>query len=186
MFNEYSDIKGVCDILFEVRKEIESDREAIYFLHLDAFDGKFESELVDKIRASKNFIPELSRVAIIESRVIGHILLSAIIIKRDGEETPALALAPVAVLPEFQNRGIGSALIKDALDNARRLKHRIVIVIGHPPYYPRFGFVKATKAGLSAPFDVPDEAFMVAELVPGALKGVSGMVQYPPEFDEDQ
>ena len=172
--------------MFEIRPEIESDHEAIYSLHLSAFDGRFESELVDKIRASDNFIPELSRVAINNSNVVGHILLSTIAIKKGGEETPALALAPVAVLPEFQNRGIGSALVKDALDEARRLKHQIVVVIGHPPYYPRFGFVTAKKAGLSAPFDVPDEAFMVCELAPDALKGVSGMVQYPPEFDEDQ
>ncbi len=170
----------------KIRPETESDREAIYALHLSAFDGRFESELVNKIRAGENFIPELSRVTINDNNVVGHILLSTIVIKKDEKEIPALALAPVGVLPEFQNRGIGSALTKNALDEARRLKHRIVVVIGHPPYYPRFGFVSATKAGLSAPFDIPDEAFMVCELAPDALKGISGMVQYPQEFDEDQ
>jgi putative acetyltransferase len=170
----------------KIRPETESDREAIYALHLSAFNGRFESELVNKIRVGDNFISELSRVAINDNNVVGHILLSTIVIKKDEKEIQALALAPVGVLPEFQNRGIGSALIKDAIDEARRLKHQIVVVVGHPPYYPRFDFVSATKAGLSAPFDVPEEAFMVAELAPDALKGVSGMVQYPPEFDEDQ
>jgi len=98
--------------LFKVRPEEESDRETIYDLHFRAFGGRFESELVNKIRAGKNYIPELSLVSVSEKKIVRHILLNRIIIKRDGEEIPTLSLAPVAVLPEFQNRGIGSALEK--------------------------------------------------------------------------
>jgi putative acetyltransferase len=96
---------------------------------------------------------------------------------------PALALAPMAVHPEFQNQGIGSRLVMEGLERYRSLGHRIVVVLGHPKYYPRFGFTSARAKGLEAPFPVPDEAFMVAELVPGGLDTVSGMTVYPAPFE---
>ena len=96
---------------------------------------------------------------------------------------PALALAPMAVHPEFQSQGIGSRLVREGLERCRNLGHRIVVVVGHPEFYPRFGFTPARAKGLEAPFPVPDEAFMVTELVPGALDGVSGMIVYPAPFE---
>lgn len=100
-----------------------------------------------------------------------------------GAGCPALALAPMAVRPEFQRRGIGSALVRAGLDSARSLGHRVVIVLGHPRYYPRFGFRPARPLGIDPPFPCRDEVFMALELVPGALVGVRGTVRYPPAFD---
>jgi putative acetyltransferase len=90
----------------------------------------------------------------------------------------------MAVHPEFQNRGIGSELVRQGLERCRKLGYKVVIVVGHPTYYPRFGFISARAKGLETPFPVPDEAFMVIELTPGALNGISGMIIYPPAFEE--
>ena len=104
-------------------------------------------------------------------------------VRTERGAVPAVALAPMAVHPEFQNQGIGSKLVREGLEQCRKLGHKIVIVVGHPNYYPRFGFASARAKGLEAPFPVPDEAFMVKELEGGALDGTVGMVEYPPEFD---
>jgi putative acetyltransferase len=127
--------------------------------------------------------PNLSLVAIEDDRLVGHILFSEIAIATSQGEITALALAPLAVLPQFQNRGIGSQLVREGLKQCQFLGYRIVIVLGHPNFYTRFGFAPAINKGLRSPFPVPDEAFMVLELVPGALTGISGMVQYSSPFD---
>ena len=90
----------------------------------------------------------------------------------------------MAVRPEFQNQGIGSELVRQGLNECQRLGHKVVVVVGHPRYYPRFGFSSARAKGLEAPFQVSDEAFMAFELIPGILEGMSGMVKYPPAFEE--
>ncbi len=100
------------------------------------------------------------------------------------ESFPALALAPLAVLPEFQRRGIGFQLVKKGLEECRNQGHSIVTVLGHPEYYPRFGFKLAAECGIESPFEVPLEAFMVIELVSGALDGVNGVLKYSKAFDE--
>ena len=105
-------------------------------------------------------------------------------IETQRDPVSALALAPMAVRPEFQRQGIGSELVRRGLEACKVASHRIIIVVGHPGYYPRFGFTPARAKGLEAPFQVSDEAFMVAALVPGALDGISGMVRYPPVFNE--
>lgn len=89
----------------------------------------------------------------------------------------------MAVLPECQRQGIGSLLVREGLRECQRIGHEIVVVLGHPEYYPRFGFVPASSKGLRSEYDVPDEVFMVAELTPGALKGRTGLVKYHPEFN---
>ncbi len=94
----------------------------------------------------------------------------------------ALALAPVAILPSYQNQGIGTILIEKGLNESRKQGHQIVTVLGHPEYYPRFGFVMASSKGIEAPFSWSDEAFMILILQEGALNGVKGVVSYPPEF----
>lgn len=90
----------------------------------------------------------------------------------------------MAVLPEYQKQGIGSRLVRDGLKECQRLNQNIVVVLGHPGYYPRFGFIPASKKGLRCEYQAPDEAFMVAELIPGALGGRQGLVKYRPEFND--
>lgn len=167
-----------------IRPEMPEDYSAIHEVNALAFGREQEARLVDTIRQSPGFTPELSLVAVDAGRVVGHVLFSPIRIETASGDVPVLSLAPVAVRPEAQNRGIGSQLIQQGLDECRRLGHAIVVLIGHPNYYPRFGFSPARAMGLEAPFPIPDEAFMALELVPGALAGVTGLVRYPPAFDD--
>jgi len=164
-----------------IRREKEEDFKDIYEINKQAFKQKDESELIERIRISKNFVPELSLVAEEDGKIIGHILFSKIKIIGE-EEYESLALAPMAVLPELQKQGIGGKLIKEGLNKARELGFNSVIVSGHKDYYPRFGFERASKWNIKCPFQVPDEAFMATELNAGALANKSGIVEYPEEF----
>lgn len=168
---------------FFIRAELPDDAPAIFELHLQAFAQDGESRLVDALREDGNINPELSLVAVHGDRIIGHILFCPIAIVSGTVETAALALAPLGVHQDYQCMGIGAALIEEGLEEARRLGHRIVIVVGHPGYYPRFGFTAASDAQITAPFPCPDEAFMALPLKPGALDGIGGMVRYPVAFD---
>ncbi|MTI84341.1 MAG: N-acetyltransferase [Firmicutes bacterium] len=165
-----------------IRPECSVEYPAVYNVNLKAFNKYIEPNLVEAIRKSDNYIPELSLVAVINKAVVGHIMFSFLTIETDNGRIPVLGLAPVAVLPEHQNRGIGSALIEHGLKECKKLGFKIVILVGHPNYYPRFGFVPAGSKGLKAPFEVPDEAFMVRELIPRALTNIKGTVIHPPEF----
>lgn len=167
-----------------IRPETLEDYTVISEVNKLAFGQENEARLVENIRQAANFNPKLSLVAVKDEKVVGHILFSPITIQYPKGNIPALALAPVAVRPEFQNQSVGSQLVKRGLEECQRLGHKIVIVIGHPTYYTRFGFSSATAKGLEAPFPVPDEAFMILELIPGTLAGISGMVKYPPVFNE--
>ncbi|MHB0995638.1 MAG: GNAT family N-acetyltransferase [Elusimicrobiales bacterium] len=167
-----------------IRPEAPADYPGIRKANKKAFKRKEESKLVDAMRESENFIPALSLVAELDGQVVGHILFSAITIKGPEQETPALALAPMCVLPEYQGRGIGGALLRRGLEACRELGHKLVVVVGHEDYYPRFGFVQAGEKGLVLPFEAPPGIFMVLELQPGALAGVSGEIIYPREFHE--
>ncbi len=172
---------------FEIRPEQAGDRAVVWEINRVAFGGETEPNLVDKIRESAGFIPQLSLVAARNGRVVGHILFSLIEIKvndQPDKSMSALALAPMAVHPDFQNQGIGSALVRLGLETSRELGHAVVVVIGHPGYYPRFGFTSARAKGLEVAFPVPDEAFLAIELMPGSLHGVKGTVVYPPAFEE--
>jgi len=175
------------EIAVEIKPERPEDYADIYELNRAAFGEEGESILVEKIRRSADFIPGLSLVAIHDGRIVGHILFSLIRVRiqdHPDEEKPILSLAPMAVLPEFQSRGIGSALVRRGLEIARDLGHKAVVVVGHPDYYPRFGFTPARPKGLEAPFPVPDEAFMTLELEPHGLDGLTGTLVYPSAFDE--
>jgi putative acetyltransferase len=164
-----------------IRPETRADYEIIRRVNKKAFKGKSESKLVDAVREEDGFIPELSLVAVKDGAVVGHILFSPIVIEGEAE-TPALALAPMSVLPEFQNMGIGTAMVNHGLEECRRLGHKLVVLVGHEAFYPRFGFVKAGEKGLKLPFEAPPEVFMVLELAPGALNGAAGEVVYPRAF----
>ncbi|WP_455369798.1 GNAT family N-acetyltransferase [[Eubacterium] cellulosolvens] len=151
-------------------------------MYEQAFKQKNESELIRRIRASKIFVPKLSLVAEKNGRILGHILFSKIKI-RGEKEYESLILAPMVVLPELQNQGIGRKLIIEGLNEARELGFSSVIVLGHKDYYPMFGFEKASKWNIKCSFHVPDEAFMAIELKIGALAGKSGIVEFPKEFE---
>jgi putative acetyltransferase len=111
-------------------------------------------------------------------------LFSRVTVKGEGQKAELLALAPVAVLPECQRQGVGRQLIGMGLVLGSMLGHTAVVVVGHPTYYPRFGFTSARAFGLEAPFPVADEAFMALPLSPGALDGIRGLVIYPAAFNE--
>ncbi|MFP3413816.1 N-acetyltransferase [Bacillus sp. SIMBA_074] len=147
----------------------------------EEFSDKKEHELVKRIRECDAFIPELSIVAV-DEKIVGHIMLSKITIEQDGTSIESLALAPVSVAPSHQKKGIGGKLIKAALEKAKELGYGSVVVLGHPEYYPKFDFKKASEWNIKAPFEVPDEVFMAMELRENALEGVEGVVQYSSAF----
>jgi putative acetyltransferase len=166
-----------------IRPETEKDFPGVYEVNRLAFSQENESKLIEKIRQGGNYVPELSLVAAINHKIIGHILFSKI--KIVGKtNTASLALAPMAVVPEYQKQGIGGKLIKKGLAIAGKLGYNSVIVLGHKDYYPKFGFKKASLWGIQCPFAAPDEAFMAIELSEHALVGRAGMVEYPKEFME--
>lgn len=167
-----------------IRQETALDIEKVYDVNRMAFDREDEADLVDALRKNLSaFIPELSIVAESENGVVGHILFTKISIHDDdGIMHESLALAPMAVRPELQNRGIGGQLIRHGFDVAKQLGYKSVIVLGHPHYYSQFGFKPADHMGIKAPFDVPSDAFMAIELVTGGLQHVTGTVTYPNEF----
>ena len=168
---------------FFIRPECPGDIDDIFEVNYQAFGQDGEARLVNALRDDGDYNAELSLVAVTGDRIIGHILFPPITIVSDTAETAALALAPLAVHQDFQCLGIGAALIEEGLLECLRLGHRIVIVVGHPKYYPKFGFSPAKKYGIHPPFPCPDEAFMALPLTGGALDGISGTVRYPPAFD---
>jgi putative acetyltransferase len=163
-----------------IRAEKSEDRDAIHRVNELAFGRPNEAELVDALRA--NASPTISLVAVVGEQLAGHIFFSPVTVESDGGGFTAMGLAPMAVLPEYQNQGIGSRLVREGLRECHRLGHNIVVVLGHPKYYPRFGFAPASLKGLRSEYDVPDEVFMVSELVQGALGGRRGLVKYREEF----
>lgn len=167
-----------------VRAETANEYGSVFRVNELAFGRDNEARLVEAIRKTEFFIPELSLVAVKDEKVVGHILISMITVESKQGNIPVLGLAPIAVLPEFQGQGIGSELVCQGIKESRRLGHRAVVLVGHPEYYPRFGFEPARAKGLETAFPVPDEAFMTLELYPGALDGVSGMLVHPPAFKE--
>ena len=166
--------------MFTVREELPSDVLAIREVNRAAFGGDEEANLVDTLRASCFVLS--SHVAVAGEIVVGHILFSPLVIETAEGERAAAALAPMAVLPEWQRRGVGSALVQSGLDSCRRQAIGAVIVVGHPEYYPRFGFSAALARNLQSPYSELGDAWMALELTPSALEGVSGVVRYHEAF----
>ncbi|MFF3554814.1 GNAT family N-acetyltransferase [Streptomyces tsukubensis] len=164
------------------RPETADDVAAVREINLAAFPTALEADLIEALRADPEaWIDGLSLLSVAEDgRVAGHALLTRC---RIGAE-PALALAPCAVSPSYQRQGAGSAAVRAALDAARALGENTVVVLGHPSYYPRFGFVRASTLGIRAPFEVPDEAMMALTLDPDR-PAPAGTVHYPPAFGID-
>src|SRR5262245_41641306 len=165
-----------------IRAENADDIPAVHRVNELAFGRPNEAALVDALRAA--VAPHLSLVAVENGRVVGHIFFSPVSIESAESASSAVGLGPLAVLPEYQRQGIGSQLVREALRECQHAGWSVVVVLGHPEYYPRFGFVPASRKGLRCEWPVPDEVFMVTELEPGALGGRSGLVKYHPEFSE--
>jgi predicted N-acetyltransferase YhbS len=172
-----------------LRQEQEADHAAVSEVIAAAFQQEDYSDhqeqvLVTRLRQSEAFIPELALVAENNQGIIGYILLTRIKIINEHRSFDSLAMAPVAVKPEYQKQGIGGRLILKSHQLAKDLGFNSVVVLGHDQYYPRFGYERSDKYGIELPFDVPPENCMVIPLTEGGLTGISGHVQYPKEFYE--
>ncbi len=165
-----------------IRQEEEQDIVAIRRVNEQGFGGKTEAKLVDRLRLKGKLA--LSLVAVEDNRILGHIAFSPVTVSDSFPGSRGLGLGPMSVLPDYQRRGIGSQLVRAGLAVCKKLGYGYVVLVGHPEYYPRFGFVPARPQGLDFEFDVPDEAWMVLELRKGALAERRGTVKYQPEFQE--
>ncbi len=167
-----NDYKTVCNLIEKAFKE-------------EKLTDHKEHFLVERLRKSDAFIPELSLIAEVDNKIIGHILLTKLKIRNElNKEFDSLALAPVSVLPEFQGKGVGGKLIVEAHTVAKTLGYQSIILLGHEHYYPKFGYQQADTFGIELPFQVPKENCMAIELVENGLSDVSGMVEYPKAFSE--
>jgi putative acetyltransferase len=173
--------KGLYHLMISIRAETSKDIVAIRHVLEMAFGRASEARLVEALRQAHALVT--SFVAVEKEEIVGHIGFSAALIESAHANANVVALAPVAVLSTHHRRGIGSELVRRGLTQCSQLGHYAVLVLGEPAFYQRFGFVKASLHGILCPFDVPDEAFLVAELFPGSLAGHSGSVKYRPEFD---
>jgi putative acetyltransferase len=162
----------------EIRQERPEDESAVRETHEQAFGSPGEASLVDRLRGSPESI---SLVATLGERVVGHILFTPISIE-PATRVRVAGLAPMAVRPENQRSRIGSQLVQAGLDHCREHGYAAVVVVGHPEFYPRFGFTRASTKGLTCEFPVRDEVFMAVDLNPGALTDVRGLVRYRREF----
>jgi putative acetyltransferase len=165
--------------MISVRSEFPGDREAVRRVNELAFDGTTEADIVDALRGSEAWLPELSLVAEDDAGIVGHALFSLVRLDSGPE---LLSLGPMAVLPDRQRAGVGSALVRKGLERARSTEYPLVVVLGHPDYYPRFGFRPARPYGIETPYDAPDEAWMVLPL-PAYDERARGIVLYPSAWE---
>ncbi len=168
--------------MLQIRDEHLEDIPAIRAVNLAAFGQSAEADLVDALRMRGAYI--LSLVAERGGQVVGHIFFSPVLIVDGKQSSPAVGLGPMAVIPEFQKQGIGSALVRAGLEQLSAMHYKAVIVLGHPDYYPRFGFIPASRFGIRFIATIQDEVFMAIELQPGGLRDVRGIVHYQPEFEK--
>lgn len=168
--------------MISIREEQPGDAEAISDLTMIAFGGSCEAQIIDALRADCPGL--ISLVAVEEGHIIGHIQFSPVSVKGTNGMISGMGCGPMAVLPEYQRRGIGTNLVRHGIARLREDGCPFVVVLGHPDYYPRFGFVPASLYGLKSRWeDVPDEAFMVIIIDENGLNGAHGEVRYRDEFD---
>ena len=166
-------------MIVEVLHERQADIAAVRSINERAFGGLVEAQIVDRLRGCAGSI---SLVAIVKSRVVGHIFFTPVEVEGIEAEKAFAGLGPMAVDPDSQRLGIGSALVRRGLRECESLGYGLVVVVGHPEFYPRFGFVPAASKGLRFERDVPAEAFMALELGADTFTGSTGVVKYHPEF----
>jgi putative acetyltransferase len=164
-----------------IRTEQVMDISKIRAINRAAFNSATEADVVDVLRSGAENV--ISLVAEEDGEIVGHIMFSPVQLT-GAADVKAMALAPMAVTPERQRAGIGSALVRAGLEECQRLGIDAVFVVGHPTYYPRFGFKSASSVGFVCEFEVPDEAFMVAELAAGVLDRKTATVHFHPAFKE--
>ena len=163
-----------------IRDEEPADVPAVRQVNDQAFGQPQEARLVDLLRANQAVM--LSLVAMVDHRVVGHILFSPVRIESGAGGLEGSGLGPMAVLPEFQRMGIGSKLVEEGVRRMRAQRCPFIVVLGHPQFYPRFGFVPASGHRVACSWEVPDEVFMLLPLDPSRLLGTSGVARYRDEF----
>ena len=169
--------------MIEIRSETQSDYEAVRELNKLAFGQNIEGEIVDKIRSACGEI--LSLVAVRKGAVVGHIMFSPLTVSCNDKEIRGMGLGPMAVLPQYQNQGIGTLLVNEGIRILNEKKTPFIVVLGHAEYYPRFGFKTASNYGLVPQWEgVPDDVFMVLFLDKSFENHVRGVVNYRHEFSD--
>ena len=162
-----------------IRSERPTDIAAIRAVNAAAFESSAEADLVERLRAQAT--PFVSLLADDGASIVGHVCFSPVTLSGDAD-LKIIGLAPMAVVPAAQRRGIGSALVLDGIERCRSLGYGAIVVLGHADYYPRFGFVPASRFGIRSNYDVPDDVFLLLELQRGYLAGKTGTIHYHPAF----
>ncbi len=164
-----------------IRFEQASDIDKVFQVNLKAFETSTEAYLVNALR--KADIELISLVAEVNKDIVGHILFSPVTLI-EHKEIKIAGLAPMAVLPDWQNKGIGTQLVKEGLKACINAGYDAIVVLGHPNYYPRFGFTPSIHYGINTEYDVPTDVFMLLELKKDILKNISGTIKYHSIFNE--
>jgi putative acetyltransferase len=174
---------------YQIKEADKSDLKAVLYVEKVAFGYEKEAELVNDLLGDPTAKPIISLLAFDDDEPVGHILLTKVILEGDTSGISAMILAPLAVIPEAQNKGVGGALIREALRQAAQQNIGLVFVLGHPDYYPRHGFRPAGHLGLDAPYPIPPEnagAWMVMELRPGLIDSAHGVVKCAATLDRPE
>ena len=173
----------------EIRETKDTDLRAILTVEREAFGYDKEANLVRDLLGDPSARPLYSLLAFDNGRAVGHVLFTAARLEGKPNRASLSLLAPLAVIPDFQNQGVGGELIKEGLKHQSNAGVDLVFVLGHPGYYPRYGFKPAGVHGFEAPYPIPEEhadAWMVQELRPGVIGGVSGKVRCADMLDKPE